>query len=148
MKIESLCKTDIDVLGATHKVTITHADLTETVADTDQTLTITADAKMLFELVAFDLVTAFEDASDAALNDTQITIGETDVDRFLAATQINANGTEIVAGTGPVSTQPFVFTAADTIDILIESMTGKSLSDIDTGEIVLFVRKLDVSKYS
>lgn len=126
--------------GATHEVEVTHADLTETVADTDQTLTIPVVAGDYVDFVALKLVTPFKDASDSGFNSTQITIGETDPNRFLLQTQINENGTEIDFATKPVGTDtsPFIFTATDTIDILIESMSAKVLNNVDTGKLMLY----------
>lgn len=131
-------------LGCTHEVRITHADLTETTADADQTLTISVIAGDLFQVIAMALVTPFSDASDAAFNSTQITVGDgNDADEFLVQTQINENGTEIDYrwGTGDA----YAYTAADTVDILIESMTGKSLSNLDAGELVLFVKLVNLA---
>jgi hypothetical protein len=131
-------------LGCTHEVRITHADLTETTADTDQTLTIAVAAGDLFQCLGMALVTPFEDASDAAFNSTQITVGDgNDADEFLLQTQINENGTEVdyIAGTGDA----YAYTAADTVDILIESMAAKSLSDLDAGELVLYVKLVSLA---
>jgi hypothetical protein len=144
MIISPLSKQAQAALGATHEVRITYADLTETTADTDQTLTIAVADGDLFAVVAMALVTPFKDASDAALNDTKITVGDGgDADRFLVVTQINENGTEIDYLAGAVA--GYAYNTADTVDILIESMTGKSLSDIDTGELVLFVKFLSLA---
>jgi len=146
MLVEELPFNDRVALGATHIVRITADDLTETVADTDQTLTIAMLRGSLFALVAQKLVTAFSDASDADLNDTQITWGDGgDADRYLAATQINANGTDI--GYAPGLSAGFAYNVPGTVDILVESMTGKSLSDIDTGELIAFIKKVDLPRY-
>lgn len=136
MKIEPTSKQLQALLGVTHLVTITHEDLTETTADADQTLTIAVADGDLVECKFMALKTPFKDASDAAFNSTQITVGDgTDPDEFLLQTQINENGTEIdyQQGTG----LNLAYNATDTIDILIESMAAKSLSNIDTGELVL-----------
>jgi hypothetical protein len=37
------------------------------------------------------------------------------------------------------NTVPFAYTAADTVDLLVESMTGKSLSNLDAGEIHIYL---------
>lgn len=131
-------------LGATEVWTITPADLTETTADTDQTLTVAVADGDLVAVVAAKLVTPFEDASDADLDDTQVTVGDGgDADRFLTATQVNANGTEIDYKEGAVS--GYAYNAADTVDILVESMSGKSLSNIDTGELKLYVKRVSLA---
>ena len=144
MKILPLNTNDQVALGATHVIRITHEDLDETTADTDQTLTLAVEDGSLFDVVALKLETPFEDASDGDLNDTQISVGDGgDADRFLTATQVNENGTEIDYKQGALG-KAYAYNTADTVDILVESMTGKSLSDIDTGVALLFVKLADL----
>jgi hypothetical protein len=79
------------------------------------------------------------DASDAAFNDTQVQVGDgNDTDEYIAATQVNENGTEVLFAAN-VNTVPFAYTAADTVDLLVESMTAKSLSNLDAGEIHIYL---------
>jgi hypothetical protein len=77
--------------GFTHKAIVTHVDLTETTADTDQTIALlSVVAGDVVQKAAFQLVTAFSDASDAAFNDTQVQVGDgNDTDEYIAATQVN-----------------------------------------------------------
>jgi hypothetical protein len=126
--------------GFTHKAIVTHVDLTETTADTDQTIALlSVVAGDVVQKAAFQLVTAFKDASDAAFNDTQVQVGDgNDTDEYIAATQVNENGTEVLFAAN-VNTVPFAYTAADTVDILVESMTAKSLSNLDAGEIHIYL---------
>lgn len=140
MKVFELPAETKAATGFTHKCVIGHADLTVTTADADQTIELLAvEAGDFLEKAAFKLVTPFEDLSDAALNDTQVQIGDGgDTDRFVTATQVNDNGTEVYYKTC-VPTVPYAYTSADTIDILVESMAAKSLSDIDAGELNVFL---------
>jgi hypothetical protein len=126
--------------GFTHKAIVTHVDLTESDADTDQTIALlSVVAGDVVQKAAFQLVTAFKDASDAAFNDTQVQVGDgNDTDEYIAATQVNENGTEVLFAAN-VNTVPFAYTAADTVDLLVESMTAKSLSNIDAGEIHIYL---------
>ena len=126
--------------GFTHKIVVTHSDLTETTADTDQTIAIlSVAAGDVVEKAAYKLVTPFADASDSAFNDTKVQVGDgTDTDEYIAATQVNVNGTEVLYAAN-VNTVPFAYTASDTVDLLVESMTAKSLSDLDTGEIHIYL---------
>jgi hypothetical protein len=126
--------------GFTHKAIVTHVDLTESTADTDQTIALlSVVAGDVVQKAAFQLVTAFKDASDAAFNDTQVQVGDgNDTDEYIAATQVNENGTEVLFAAN-VNTVPFAYTAADTVDLLVESMTAKSLSDLDAGEIHIYL---------
>jgi hypothetical protein len=126
--------------GFTHKAIVTHVDLTESTADTDQTIALlSVVAGDVVQKAAFQLVTAFSDASDAAFNDTQVQVGDgSDTDEYIAATQVNQNGTKVLFAAN-VNTVPFAYTAADTVDLLVESMTAKSLSNIDAGEIHIYL---------
>jgi|GEM_PF-1418387 len=162
---------------------VTHEDLTEETADTDQTLTLlTVPAGMAFRFVSHELLEAFEDASDNALNDTKISIGVSGATtRFLEAIQVNENGTEVVKSMGKqipgsltaatvttpdgsdagttqtlanalkaevnkvvadletLKAGPYYVFAADTdIIMTVESMSGKKLSDIDTGDLLVW----------
>ena len=126
--------------GFTHKAIVTHVDLTLTTADADQTIALlSVAAGDVVEKAAYKLVTAFSDASDAAFNDTKVQVGDgTDTDEYIAATQVNVNGTEVLFAAN-VNTVPYAYTAADTVDLLVESMTAKSLSDLDAGEIHIYL---------
>lgn len=131
--------------GATHKVIVTHADLTEATANTAQVLSpITVALGDMVKLVGVRLITDFQDASDAAFNTTAITSGDGgDAARFLASMELNTNGTEVDAKAG-VDTL-YAYTAADTVDITVNSMTGKSLVNIDQGEVHLYYRVVALS---
>lgn len=125
--------------GFTHLVILTHEDLTQATANTAQVIALlTVAAGDAVFRAATVLVTPFTDASDAAFNSTAITVGETDADRFIVSQQLNSNGTEVFYGVHP-STTPFVFTAADTIDITFNSMAAKALVDIDAGELHVYL---------
>lgn len=131
--------------GATHKAVITHEDLTETTANTAQTIALAdVENKVAVECVYTDLVTPFEDASDAAFNTNTLIVGDGgDTDRLLASQEMNENGTEVdmKVGTGTLH----VFTGDDTVDAVIGSMTAKSLSNIDTGEVHIYLKIVDAS---
>ena len=127
--------------GFTHQVVVTHEDLTQTTADTDQTLSLLAlEAGDVVTTAAWKLVTPFKDASDAALSDTKVQLGDTaDDDEYIAATQVNENGTEVLFAAAAPASVPFVYTAANAVELLVESMTAKSLSNIDTGELHVYL---------
>ena len=146
MKVYELPAETKAASGFTHKVVVTHTDITESSADTDQTIAIlSVAAGDVVEKAAYKLVTAFADASDAAFNDTKVQVGDgVDPDRYIAATQVNVNGTEVLYAAN-ANTTAFAYTAADTVDLLVESMTAKSLSELDAGEIHIY---LAVSKLS
>jgi len=123
--------------GANRRIVLTHEDLTQAADNTAQTIALfTAAAKERVKLIGFNLVTPFADASDSAFNNVAITVGDSDVDLYLASTQVNVNGTEILAGAGTGS--EFCYATATAINIIFGSMADKALEDIDTGEIHLF----------
>ena len=132
--------------GYTHKVVVTHSDITESTADTDQTIALlSVAAGDVVEKAAYKLVTAFSDASDAALNDTKVQVGDgADTDRYIAATQVNVNGTEVLFAAN-ANTTAYAYTAVDTVDLLVESMSAKSLSDLDAGEIHIYLAVTSLS---
>ena len=129
--------------GMTHAATLLHGDLTEAVADTDMTFTgPISKVGTYVEKAGLVLKTPFEDASDAALDDTKVSIGNgSNTNEHGGAWQVNENGTEVLAD---VDSTPYTYLAADTIDILVESMTAKSLVNIDTGEALLLVAIADL----
>lgn len=144
MDTNPLSKEKQAALGATHSVRITHGDLTETAEDTAQTLALTVPDKTLFALVGFRLDEAFQDAGDAALDDTKVSVGDGGSGtRYLAAKQVNANGTTVNAAAG--KTFGHAYDGADTVDFLFGSMTGKSLSDIDRGDITFYVKAISLN---
>lgn len=139
MQINPVSKQRQATLGATHQVRITHEDLTQTAANTAQTFTIPVAARTLAAVVVTNLVVPFKDASDAAFNSNALIIGDGgDTDRLLTSQQLNENGTEILAQAGVLA--GYAYNVADTIDITIASMAEKSLSDIDTGELVVYLK--------
>jgi hypothetical protein len=79
---------------------------------------------------AFQLVTAVQDASDAAFNDTRSKSATgNDTDAFIAAHEVNDNGTEVLLRRQR-NTVPFAYTAGRTrLTSWFESMTAKSLSN-------------------
>jgi len=130
--------------GFTHSIKITSDDLTETTANTAQTFEVLNVAEGDVVVIGgYSLVTPFSDASDAAFNDTTVSVGDgSDVDRLLAASQINENGSEVATLVTPNSNDaaPYAYNAADTLDVVVNSMAAKSLSDLDAGEIVILAK--------
>jgi hypothetical protein len=149
--LQKLIDQETREMGYTHRISVTHEDLTETTANTSQTIAIySAAAGLAVTGVGYAyLVTPFQDASDAALNTTTIIVGDGgNDDRYLASMQVNANGTPVTYKLGPYDTCNFVYTTADTIDIIFGSMTAKSLSNIDTGQVDIYLHLAPVPDIS
>lgn len=138
--------------GFTHTIKLTHVDLTETTADADQTIDLLdLPVGTVVNKVAYKLVTPFKDASDAAFNDTDFSLGETgDVDEFIDETEVNENGTEVLYSAGFAFTDaacvlPKAYTSASKLTATFASMVAKSLSDLDAGEIEVYVSLTDLT---
>lgn len=121
-------------------VEVTYADF-DSLTATNQTRTIEAfsvSTKTAVHLVKSVLVTPFKDASDAAFNTTLIEVGDgSDTDRLLTSTQLNENGTEVLLKLG---TGAYVYTATDTVDLLLTPMATKIGDDLDTGKLRLYFK--------
>lgn len=123
---------------------VTAEMLTETTANTAQLFTVKAGKKGLaVKRVVLSSAAGLEDDSDAAFNSTAITVGDaSDPDRLLGSTELNVNGTEVLS---KVNEPDYVYTdASETISITVNSMTGKSLSNIDTGEFYVGFELQDI----
>ena len=131
--------------GFTHLVWVHHEDLDLTTANTAQTLALidVADGDVCLAC-AVRLRTAFKDSADAALNTTTLIVGDSgSTARFLASTELNENGTEVLAKAGTGT--GYAYTSTTTIDAIFGSMAAKSLSSLDTGKVAIFLKiaKLD-----
>lgn len=134
MTTEQLGLEEMAATGATHKVVVTHKDLTETAASTAQTLTPITVANLTSWQTLFGLVRVpFENTADSAFVSVAATMGDGgDTSRFLASQEMCVNGTEVCLKMGTGTT--LQYTAADTVDIVVTPTTGKSLSDLNKGE--------------
>jgi hypothetical protein len=118
--------------GYTHILVLNPViDLTETTANTSMTFnvapTIVGDTIVKYALY---FQPALKDASDTAFNSTTVSFGDSSsATRFISGVQGNENGTEVIITFGNTA---YTYTA----------MSGKSLSDIDTGQIVILFELL------
>lgn len=123
---------------------VDHEDLTETAAATAQTIAL-RNVKVgdVVSACAMKLITPFKDASDAAFNTCASTVGDDgSAARFLTSTEINVNGSEVLAKAtaNAADTLPYAYLADNTVDLVVGSMSGKSLVNIDTGVLAIFLR--------
>lgn len=147
MRIEQLASEE-QRSSYTQRIILTHEDITESAANTAQTIAImTVLAGQALLGAALKLVTPFKDASDNAFNSTTIKVGDgIDDDRAINSQQANENGTEVLYGVNDPAKLPYVYLADDTIDIIFGSMAAKALSDIDVGEVHILLAIADVTK--
>ena len=134
-------------VGFTHRITLTHEDLTQATANTAQTIPIlSVPAGAYVRDCAIHLETPFKDTSDTAFNTTAITIGDDgDAARLLTSTELNVNGTEVFWKGTVAAKVPYMFTAANTIDIVFNAMAEKALVDIDAGELVVWLNVAELA---
>ena len=140
MKVYELPAETKAATGYTHKVIITHDDLTMATANTVQTIELlSVAAGDVVNTAAVKVVTAFSDASDTAYNTTTLIVGDDGTtNRFVTSQELNVNGTEVLYKAA-TNTAPHAYTAANTVDAVFGSMAAKSLSDIDAGEVHVFL---------
>ena len=140
MKVYELPAETKAATGYTHKVIITHTDLTMATANTVQTIELlSVAAGDVVNTAAVKVVTAFSDASDTAYNTTTLIVGDDGTtNRFVTSQELNVNGTEVLYKAA-TNTAPHAYTAANTVDAVFGSMAAKSLSDIDAGEVHVFL---------
>ena len=145
MKSAPLLNEDIVANGANMEVIVDHADLTQATAATAQVISLLAmlAAYQQVELVRVELLQAFQDTTDAANNTTPVTVGDgVSANRFLTATELNANGAavRIKAGTGT----KYVYGADDTVDITFGApAAGKNLAALNAGKLRLLFNVYD-----
>lgn len=149
MKIESIPLFDQNPLAANILIDISHEDLTEETANTAQTLVpLNFAAGDAFIITAMRLVTPFENTADAAHNTTTLSVGDNDsATRFLASTELNEKGTEILFAAGALTAPNYVYLAAKELRLAFGSMSAKSLSDLNKGRVLLYGRKLNLKEY-
>ena len=139
--------------GFTHKVIITHEDLTD--ADDAQTINLLpVVAGTAVKSAATRLVSVF-DSSDAATITTTVEIGHDDTtadpNAFITSQELNPSGTEVFYKVNP-STTPHAFVAGTVaspkyIQAAFACTTGDSLADHNTGELEVFLEIVDLNSY-
>lgn len=132
--LEPLGLEEAAATGSTHKLVMTHADLTETAVGTGQTLTPVAVANLTSWQTTFGLLRIpFENTADAAFDSVSAQIGDGgSTNRFLQSMELCRNGTEVGVKMGTGTT--LQYTTDDTVDILVTPTAGKALNDLNKGE--------------
>jgi hypothetical protein len=146
MKVHTLSPTDAARHFATHRITLEASDVAALGASATGTIAIvptsgTFRAGTAFRFAGLRLVTAF-DFSDTGITSLLIEIGDGgDTDRLLAQTEIAVDGTEITYYLEGKVTQPYVFTAADTVDAKFTAANGgtPTLAECTVGEVEILL---------
>jgi hypothetical protein len=130
--------------GFTHRLDFSYRDITTGIANNTAK---TWGAGFLPALAASDFVaktelhltTAFADASDAAFNSSTISFGDTTTaTRFVNASESNVNGTEVL-DVVPGAVTNAIYTAAAQLQLTLNAMANKTVSDLDTGQAYILV---------
>jgi hypothetical protein len=111
---------------ATHCVILEHDDFSTATTNTAQTVALfSVPANTLVRFSALVLETAFKDSADTNHNSTAITIGDgTDADLFLASTELNENGTEVMLAFGRANGGTIAVTAQTTTLSYLDATTN------------------------
>jgi hypothetical protein len=123
-------------------------DLTQTTANTAQTITIPVPAGWAVSGGWIKLIAPFRDPADAALNTTTLSLGDSSsATLWSTARELNANGASVPFAAF-TSTVGKAYTAADTFRMQFGSMAAKTLAQLTQGEVHIFVRLVDLTKAS
>lgn len=133
--------------GYTHKVILTHDDLTDT--DTSQTIAIlTVPAGSVVEKVGVRLTAEFDDAAGAgsgSLSDLNLSIGDDgSTTRWVNASEISVQGTAVAY---LASATAYVYLADNTVDAIFAS-TGANLNTLNAGEVEISLRVVSLTELS
>ena len=105
--------------------------------------TDTLPAGTMVALVAMVETVPFVSGSATSLT---IKVGDTGSNvRYLAATQLQSGQTPVQYAVGVIANQPYIYTAADKIQVVFVSVTA-NLSTFTAGEVVLYFKCQDVTQ--
>jgi hypothetical protein len=111
--------------GGTHCVTVKYSDFTETTVNTAETLTWNVLAKQGVELVAMELVTAFDSGDTNYTGSCLVTVGDgTDADLYLTSTELASDGTEVFWKFNPSYASTVTVTATTTNIVYLNAATN------------------------
>ncbi len=147
--------------GATRVFVVEHSDLTETNANTAQTLTVSVPAKAAVQFVMMELETAFDTANTNYTGSVAAIVGDgTDTDLYLTSTELASDGSEVfkkfpvtsvataVTTIGATTNTTVtvsalgqkVYTQADTIDFTFTPNSDEALVANSVGKVKFFLK--------
>lgn len=129
--------------GFTHRAVFTPNDITMATANTEQVFTLmTTQSQDQIAGVAVLLDVPFQDTADAAYNTTTIRVGDSDTDnKFVTATEMNLNGTEVYYAYNTGASVPTAYGAtAKTIVVTFGAQSGKSLTSLKLGRVIILIK--------
>jgi len=148
MKTYNLSNSESAAGGFTHLVVVTYADfISQTTANTAQAKdTLSLAVGDVIRGSAIKLVTPFQKSGTTAFNTNTVTIGDSgSATRYFSSTELNANGSYIPYAH---STNAYTYTTANALRVTLAAMSGYSLSQLDTGELHIFLQIAQLPKLS
>ena|ERR1017187_4057521 len=147
MRLTPLALQEIGAFGAnwTHRAIITPTDITMATADTEQVFVLlTTQSQDQIAGAAMLLDVPFQNTADAAYNTTTIRIGDIDTDnKFVTATEMNLNGTEVYYAYNTGANVPTAYGAtAKTIIVTLGAQSAKSLTSLNVGRVIILIKFL------
>ena len=130
--------------GFTHRLDFSYRDITAGIANnTAKTWGVGfLPALPISTFVAkteLHLTVPFQDLSDAAFNSSTISFGDTTTaTRFVNASEANLNGTEVL-NVVPGAVTNAIYTAAGQLQLTLNAMANKTVSDLDKGQAYILV---------
>ena len=139
MTIIPLALEEISYKGYTHIAVLEYTDLTDTAGLTKTVALMSVRAGHRVDCKGINIATAFAGAATTTLQ-----VGETDTDRFMTAAIADLKTAGYKAAPHAITTQPFTFTGADTVDALVTN-TPNNLTELTAGKVYIFLNVVDES---
>lgn len=146
MKFASLTQAEFAASGFTHRLDFSYSDIPTGIANnTAQVFSSSGNptgwvpglpgtkASDVIEKVELHVTTTFQNTADSGLNSTTVSFGDgSSATRFINAVETNKNGSNVI-DTIPGATTNYIYTAAGQLQLTINSMAGKSISNLNAG---------------
>lgn len=152
MRFSPLTRGEIAGTGFTHRLDFSYADIPAGIANnTAQVFSSSGNpagwvpglpgvkASDVVEKCELHITEKFQNTSDAALNTTTVSFGNgSSATRYFSAVETNANGSAVV-DTIPGSNTNDVYTAAGQLQLTVNSMAAKSISNLNKGKLYILI---------
>jgi len=154
-RVSSLTNEEKAATGFTHRIDFSYQDIPPGIANNTSQVFAAAGspagwvgcpafkASDILRRVELHLTTPFENTADANFNATTLSLGDaSSATRFISASETNKNGTEVI-DVMPGASANFINTAAAQLQITLNSMAAKSISNLNKGQLYIL---LDVQR--
>ena len=145
MKFSPRTVEEIAVDGFTHRLDFSYQDIGAGIANNTSKVWAAGflpavKASDIVVKTELHLTTPFQNTADAAFNSDTISLGDaTTATRYINASEANLNGTEVI-DVIPGANQNVIYTAAGQLQLTLNSMTAKSLSDLNKGQAYILMQ--------